>query len=107
MRLQKSVVCSSGDAAHFIQLDLTRVRTYFTSWLIRMNSYEVSRAKTYDSHVKTTTKPNPKFTGVKANRTKTYKCGRRISTRKICINSREIALFYHSSHALSVQVRVK
>ncbi len=30
------------------QLDLTAIRTYFTRWLILMNSYDLTRTNSYD-----------------------------------------------------------
>ncbi len=32
----------------FVQPDLTAIRTYFTRWLIRTNSYDLTRTNSYD-----------------------------------------------------------
>lgn len=43
----------------FNQPDLMRNSTYFMSWLIRINSYEVNRAKSYVFHENNNNKTEP------------------------------------------------
>ncbi len=39
---------SLQSALQEIQPDLTAIRTYFTRWLIRTNSYDLTRTNSYD-----------------------------------------------------------
>ncbi len=39
---------ATQDVDEFVQPDLTAIRTYFTRWLIRTNSYDLTRTNSYD-----------------------------------------------------------